>query len=102
MALVLVAAGAEQREALCPGEGPKLFELGGRRRMLEAGEVAASPLGPVDEPLLPVTQQIAIGAQLLEPEVHRLLPDTPRPEPHHKNAKAVGGGGRLVDALGHD
>jgi len=34
MALVLVAAGAEQREALRPGESPKLFELGaagGRR-----------------------------------------------------------------------
>src|ERR1700744_327678 len=48
--------------------------------------------------------QIRAGRQILGPEVQRrrLLGHAPRPEPVDQNAKAVTGGGRIVNALDGD
>src|SRR5262245_8247093 len=100
VALRLVDARAEDRDPPALGERGELAELRGGRRFGEPRDVAPRHLRPVDRARLPRPEIGHAGAELLEPEVDRLLADSPGPEAHDEDAKPVARAARLVDALG--
>src|SRR2546427_3512558 len=102
MAAGLVGASAQERDAsrlrrraddrqLFLGLGP-----------LEPLQIARPVLGPGDLLVEERAQQRHDGAELLEPEVHAVLADPPRPEAHDEDAGAVRRRRRIVDALDRD
>src|SRR2546422_9517823 len=102
MAVVLVGAPAQERDAPFLGGGADDRQLLLRRGPLEPLQVTRPVLRPGDLFVEKRAQQRDDRTELLEPEVHALLADPARPEAHDEDARAVVLGRRIVNAPGRD
>ena len=102
MAVVLVGAPAQERDAPFLGGGVDDRQLLLRLGPLEPLQVTRPVLRPGDLFVEKRAQQRDDRAELLEPEVHALLADPARPEAHDEDARAVVLGRRIVNALDRD
>src|SRR5882762_2906674 len=102
MAVALVGASAEQRDASLLGGGADDRQRLLRLWPLEPLQVARPILRPCDLLVEERAQQRDDRAELLEPQVHALLADPARPEAHDEDARAVVCRRRIVDALDRD